>query len=149
MRRQSSIGTARCEAATPNGSTKETDFGWRKRLPLSVLAAILGSVLLSGCQPIPPSYYDWLAAEDGYYDGYAPFVGGRFVNECRFREIAHPRDCRSQGGVALSFSGREMGGVRGIPGRGSGMTGHATSHASGGSSHGGHAGGGHGGHGGR
>ena len=43
-----------------------------RRLAVASTALILGSALLSACHPIPQSYYDWLAARGGYYDGYAP-----------------------------------------------------------------------------
>jgi len=168
MRRQSNFGAARSEAATPRGFTNEAGFGWCRRLPVSILVVILGGGLLSACQPIPQSYYDWLAAGGGYDDGYAyaPLFHGHFINECRLPDADHPRDCRINGGrigssgigssdpapfghsLALS-SGRLSGRIGGSADRGSGMTGHATSHGSGGASHGGHAGGGHGGHGGR
>jgi len=167
MRRQSSFGVASSEAATPTGSTNEAGFGWRKRLPVSIVVIILGGALLSACQPIPQSYYDWLAAGGGYYDGYAPLFHGHFINECRLPNADPPRDCRIDAGrigssgigsshlgpfghsLALSSSGHVSGTTSGSAGRGSGMNGHATSRSSGGASHGGHAGGGHGGHGGR
>src|SRR5437773_11979303 len=94
MRRQSSFGAARSEAATPRGSTNEAGFGWRKRLPVSIVVNIVGGALLSTCQPIAQSYYDWLAAGGGYYDGDAPVFHGRFVIECRLRDTEHPRACR-------------------------------------------------------
>ena len=78
MRCQSSFGAPRSEAATPSGATKEARLGWRKRLPASTVVIILGGALLSACQPIPQSYYDWLAAGGGYYDGYAPLFYGHF-----------------------------------------------------------------------
>ena len=166
MRCQSSFGAPRSEAATPSGATKEARLGWRKRLPASTVVIILGGALLSACQPIPQSYYDWLAAGGGYYDGYAPLFYGHFINECRLRSD-HPRDCRidagrigssgiGAGGVAsfghplpLSSSGPVSGTTRGGAGVRSGMTGQAATHGGGHASPGGHGGGGHGGHGGR
>ena len=163
MRRQSSFGAARSEAATPSGSTDEAGFGWRKRLPVSIVVLILGGALVSACQPIPQSYYDWLAAGGGYYDGYAPLFQGRFVNECRLSDTEHPLACRIDSGrvgsggiraggvasfghpLALSSSGHVSGTTSGSGGHGSGMTAHGGGHAS----PGGHSGGGHGGHGGR
>ena len=166
MHRQSSFGAARSEAATPSGCINEAGFGWRKRLPVSTVVIILGGALLSACQPIPQSYYDWLAAGGGYYDGYAPLFYGHFINECRLRSD-HPRDCRIESGrvgsggigtggvaafghpLALSSAGHLSGTTRGSGGRGSGITGHAATHGGGHASAGGHSGGGHGGHGGR
>ena len=60
----------------------------RRRLAVAPAALILGAALLSACQPIPQSYYDSLAAGDGYSDGYPPQFHGRFVNECRPRDAA-------------------------------------------------------------
>ncbi|TMA68865.1 MAG: hypothetical protein E6J77_28645 [Deltaproteobacteria bacterium] len=129
---------------------------------MSIVVIILGGALLSTCQPIAQSYYDWLAAGGGYYDGDAPPFHGRFVNECRLRDTEHPRACRidsgrvgSDGiradGVAsfghpLARSSSEH--VSGTTSR-SGMPGHAATHGGGHASSGGHGGGGHGGHGGR
>ena len=138
-----------------------------RRMVVSTLALILGTALLSACQPIPQSYYDWLAAGGGYYDGYAPLYQGRFLNECRLRDTDHPRDCRIESGrvgsdevgtggvvpfghpLALSSSGHASGTTSRSGGRGNGMTGHAATHGGGHASPGGHGGGGHGGHGGR
>jgi hypothetical protein len=134
---------------------------------LMCLALILVGALVSACQPIPQSYYDWLAAGGVYHDGYAPLFHGQSINECRFRSD-HPRDCRidagrsgssgiGAGGVtpfghppALSSSGHASGTTSASGERGGGMSGHAAMH--GGvhaSSGGGQGGGGHGGHGGR
>ena len=65
---------------------------------MSIVVIILGGALLSACQPIPQSYYDWLAAGGGYYDGYAPLFHGHFINECRLPNADPPRDCRIDAG---------------------------------------------------
>src|SRR5207253_11122355 len=62
------------------------------------------------CTPAPQSYYDWLAAGGGYYDGYAPPYQGRFLNECRLRDTDHPRACRGDSG-RVGSDGLGAGGV--------------------------------------
>ncbi len=127
MRRQSIFGSAKSKTVALDGSSDTAGLMCLRRLAVASAALILGTALLSACQPIPQSYYDWLAAGGGYYDGYAPLYQGRSLNECRLRD------------TETSGSG----------GRGSGMTGHAATHGGGHASPGGHGGGGHGGHGGR
>lgn len=137
------------------------------RVAFSAIVLVAGAAMHPGCQPIPQSYYDWLAAGGGYYDGDAPLFHGQFINECRLHDADHPRDCRMDVGrlgssgigsgdpapfghsLALSPSGRQSGRTGASAPPASGMTGHSTSSSGGGASHGGHAGGGHGGHGGR
>ena len=166
MRRQSIFGSAKSETVALDGSSDTAELMCLRRLAVASTALILGSALLSACHPIPQSYYDWLAAGGGYYDGYAPLYQGRFLNECRLRDTDHPRACRGDSGrvgadglgaggvaafghpLALSSSGHVSGTTSGSGGRGSGMTGHAATHGGGHASPGGH-GGGHGGHGGR
>ena len=166
MRRQSIFGSAKSETVALDGSSDTAELMCLRRLAVASTALILGSALLSACQPIPQSYYDWLAAGGGYYDGYAPLYQGRFLNECRLRDTDHPRACPIDSGrvgsdgiraggvafghpLALSSSGHAPGATSGSGGRGSGMTGHAATHGGGHASPGGHSGGGHGGHGGR
>ena len=167
MRRQSIFGSAKSKTVALDGSSDTAGLMCLRRLAVASAALILGTALLSACQPIPQSYYDWLAAGGGYYDGYAPLYQGRSLNECRLRDTDHPRACRGDSGrvgadglgaggvaafghpLALSSSGHVSGTTSGSGGRGSGMTGHAATHGGGHASPGGHGGGGHGGHGGR
>ena len=72
MRRQSIFGSAKSETVALDGSSDTAELMCLRRLAVASTALILGSALLSACQPIPQSYYDWLAAGGGYYDGYAP-----------------------------------------------------------------------------
>lgn len=164
---QSIFGSANSEMVALGGSSDAAGLRCLRRLAVASAALILGGALLLACQPIPQSYYDWLAAGGGYYDGYAPLFHGRFVNECRLRDTNHSRDCRIDSGrvgsegiraggvvafahpLALSSSGHVSGTTSGSGGRGSGMTGHAATHGGGHASPGGHSGSGHGGHGGR
>jgi hypothetical protein len=125
---------------------------------VAVLVVVI-SAALAACRPVPQSYYDWLAAGGGYYDGYAPLFHGHFINRCPLHEVI-PRECRVHdpsamlgasslgvGGSSLTSSLKAHGFTRGSS---TGMTGQSGGHVSAGhASHGGHAGGGHGGHGGR
>src|SRR5712691_5026063 len=106
------------------------------QLTISTVVLVLSGAVLPACQPVPQSYYDWLAAGGGYYDGYAPLFHGHFINECRLHDADHPRDCRIDRGrigssgigsnelapfghsLALSSSGRPSGRTGGSAGRG-------------------------------
>jgi hypothetical protein len=155
MGRQNIFGSAKSETIALDGSSDAAGSMCLKRLAVASAALILGGAL-SACQPIPQSYYDWLAAGGGYYDGYAPLFHGRFVNECPLHEV-NPRECRVHDPTAMGQSGRGFEGssvgalsAHGL-GRGSntGAMGHAAAHGGAHGSSGGHGGGGHGGHGGR
>jgi len=127
-------------------------------VPRRTVLLILSGAALTACQPVPPSYYDWLDAGGGYYD-YAPLFEGGFINECRLRDAGHPRACRIESG-RIGSSGFGAFGHPLSSGRTSGMIGSSRGRMGGGrtagganvggrTAHGGGAGGGHGGHGGR
>ena len=156
MRRLSSFGATKSEKLAPPGSRDVAALRCLRRLAVSSVLIVLGSSLLSACQPIPQSYYDWLAAGGGYYDGYEPLYQGRLLNECPLHEV-NPRACRVHDPPAMGQSDRgfEASSVGALSAHGlvrgssTGATGHAGAHGGAHASSGGHGGGGHGGHGGR
>ena len=62
MRRQSIFGSAKSKTVALDGSSDTAGLMCLRRLAVASAALILGTALLSACQPIPQSYYDWLAA---------------------------------------------------------------------------------------
>ena len=125
-------------------------------VPRRTVLLILSGAALTACQPVPPSYYDWLDAGAGYYD-YAPLFEGGVANACRLRDANAPRACRIESGRFGSsgfgafghpLSSARMSGMTGGGPTGAGHNAGGTS-AGGHAAHGGGAGGGHGGHGGR
>jgi hypothetical protein len=127
--------------------------------PAVLVLLILSGTALTACRLVPQSYYDWLDAGGGYYNGYGSLFEGGFINECRLRDAGHPRACRIESG-RIGSSGFGAFGHPLSSGRMSGMTGSSPGRLGGGrtagganvggqTAHGGGAGGGHGGHGGR